>query len=91
MNKLKATLDKIKPIDASSLHATQAVAGIRLASSSAIVGPERTAKYVSTDNTSANICVGLRSVPFSIPLATDTMGTFAGTKLLSRLHTPRIY
>ena len=37
------------------------------------------------------ICVGRSSVSFSIPLATETIGTPAGTCGLSRFQTPRMY
>ena len=37
------------------------------------------------------ICVGRSSVPFSIPLATETIGTSLGTRGRSRCQTLRMY
>src|SRR5687767_14597755 len=86
-----------------SLEAATDVAGRYRASSPAILGPESTAKGQSQRgaasgrtlpfllSTSAMICVGRNSVLFSIPLATETIGTFVGRCLPTRCHTSRMY
>ena len=58
--------------------AEQAVAGLRTASSSAIVGPDRVASLWSGPRTSASISVARSMFVFSMPLLTLTTGTPAG-------------
>src|SRR5882672_1089228 len=86
-----------------SSEAVTEVAGRYRANSAAMLGPERTASGQSQRgvasgrsfpfllSTSAMICVGRSSVLFSIPLATDTIGTFGGKCRPTRCQTSRMY